>query len=314
MNVGPILRLAAAKLAATAALAALNRTLELGDLPPTLPGQSHDWAWRLGRVRYTTLGDGPPLLLLHSPNACASSYEMRKVFAPLAERFTVYAPDLLGFGKSERPPLEYTGERYADLVTDFLDEVIGRPAVVVASSLGSAYAVVAAVRRPELVDRLVLICPAGDTSSDPTNPTLETVYWALRLPVYGQAAFNAIVSRPSIRHFLGQHFYDPSAVADQLVEQNWATAHQSNARYAPAAFVSGRLNYPLRAYFKRVEQPVLLAWGAEARQTPLDHGRELAALNPHAELRVFERCGLLPHDERADELVPEVLAFGDRSD
>ena len=214
MKAWPILRLVAVKAAATAALAALNRSLELDDLPPTLPGRTHDWAWRLGRVRYTTLGDGPPLLLLHGPNACASSYEMRKLFEPLAERFTVYTPDLLGFGKSERPPLEYTGERYADLVTDFLAEVIGRSTAVVASSLSSVYAVVAAVRRPELVDRLVLICPTGDTTSDPTNPTLETVYWAFRLQVHGQASFNVLISLQSTRYLPEQLFHQRSAITD----------------------------------------------------------------------------------------------------
>lgn len=290
-------------------LVALNRSLELRDLPPTLPGQTHDWPWRLGRVRYTTLGDGPPLVLLHGLNAAASSFEMRKAFEPLARRFRVYAPDLLGFGKSDRPPIEYTGELYVDLVEDFLAEVIGHPCAIVASSLSSCYAVAAAVRRSDLVTRLVLICPTGDTGAVPTDPFLESVYWLFRLPIQGQALFNALASRPSLRYFLGQVYADPAFITDQLVEQNWATAHQPNARYAPAAFLSGRLNYPLRPYFARLRQPTLLAWGAAARSTPVEEGEALRDLNPRAELRVFERCRLLPHDERAEELLATVLPF-----
>ncbi len=96
MKGGTLLKLLAGKAAVTGALAALNCSLALDDLPPTLLGRTHDWNWSVGRVRYTTLGEGPPLLLLHGPNATASSYEMRNVFEPLAERFSVYAPTCLG--------------------------------------------------------------------------------------------------------------------------------------------------------------------------------------------------------------------------
>src|SRR5215207_8427029 len=104
-------------------LALANRALLLDDLPPTLPGAMHDWTWRGWRVRYTTLGQGPPLVLVHSVHAAASSYEMRGIFEPLSQRHTVYAIDLLGFGKSERPDASYTGELYRDLLGAFLGEV-----------------------------------------------------------------------------------------------------------------------------------------------------------------------------------------------
>jgi pimeloyl-ACP methyl ester carboxylesterase len=305
-----LLILLCTKLAATAGLALLNRSLELDDLPPTLPGRMHDWAWRDGRVRYTTLGEGPPVVLLHGLHAAASSFEMRKAFEPLAAERTVYAPDLLGFGKSERPPLHYSGEMYVDLVTDFLAEVVQRPCTLVASSLSSAYAVAAAVRRPDLVDRLVLICPTGDARATPTEALGETAYWFLRLPIQGRAAFNALVSRPSLRYFLERRtFFDPACATEQLVEQHWATSHQPNARFAAAAFIGGRLSFPLRPYFARLTRPTLLAWGANAGFTPVSQAQELLALNSRASLHVFERCGQLPHDERAEEFLAKVGAF-----
>src|SRR3954471_24952414 len=94
--------------AGSAVLAAANRLLLLDDLPPTLPGAMHDWSWQGWRVRYTTMGEGPPLVLVHGIHAAASSFEMRNVFEPLSQRHTVYALDLLGFGKSERPDVPYS--------------------------------------------------------------------------------------------------------------------------------------------------------------------------------------------------------------
>jgi alpha-beta hydrolase superfamily lysophospholipase len=110
----------AATLGVAGGLAVLNRSLLLDDLPPTLPGAMHDWAWRGHRVRYTTLGSGPPVVLLHGIHAAASSFEMRQLFEPLSQIHTVYAMDWLGFGKSQRPNIQYDGHLYADLLADFL--------------------------------------------------------------------------------------------------------------------------------------------------------------------------------------------------
>ena len=145
-------------------LSLVNRLLLLDDLPPTLPGAMDDWSWRGWRVRSTTLGGGPPIVLVHGVHAAASSFEMGGIFEPLSQRHAVYAVDLLGFGKSERPRAPYSGQLYADLIADFIAEVVGGPAVVVGSSLSAAYAVEVARARPELVDRLVLISPTGATA------------------------------------------------------------------------------------------------------------------------------------------------------
>src|SRR4051812_18277831 len=135
------------------ALALANRALLLDDLPPTLPGSMSDWIWRGWRVRYTTLGSGPPLVLVHGLHAAASSFELRNIFEPLSQHHTVYALDLLGFGKSERPDAPYSGAFYRDLLLDFLGEVVKRPSVAIASSLSSGYAVDVARSRPDLIDR-----------------------------------------------------------------------------------------------------------------------------------------------------------------
>ena len=300
----------ATKAVGTIAVAALNRWLRLDDLPPTLPGRNHDWPWKEGRVRYTTLGDGPPLVLLHGIHAAASAFEMRQVFEPLARHFTVHAVDLLGFGKSERPPIHYTGEVYAELVQDFLDQVVRRPASILASSLSAAYAASSAARRPETVERLVLICPTGEAGITSSGLRSELAYWALRAPVHGEALFNGLVSRPSIRRFLERGAYaDPARVTDAVVDQHWATAHQPNARHAPAAFIGRRLNFPLHARLARVKQPTLLVWGREARFTPLAEAAPLRSANPRAQLRVIEDAGMLPHDEQADRFLDIVVPF-----
>jgi pimeloyl-ACP methyl ester carboxylesterase len=282
------------------ALALANWALLLDDLPPTLPGAMHDWTWRGWRVRYTTLGQGPPLVLLHGLHAAASSFELRNVFEPLSRRHAVYAVDLLGFGKSQRPAVPYSAALYRDLLGDFLDEVVGRPAVVVTSSLSAAYAVAVARSAPMLVERLVLISPTGTTSTGPIGRLAGRL---LALPLVGTAGFNLLASRASIEWFLRRVYADPALVDEVVMGQQWATAHQPNARLAPAAFVAGRLDLPLGEGRTPIQAPILVLRGSVPGLGEGATDAELLGLGPAVTIRTIDGAGQLPHDEQPDTVV-----------
>ena len=290
-------------------LAAANRLLLLDDLPPTLPGAMHDWSWQGWRVRYTTMGEGPPLVLVHGVHAAASSFEMRNVFDPLSRRHTVYAVDLLGFGKSERPAAPYTGTLYRDLLGAFLGEVVGRPAVVMASSLSAAYAVGAARSRPSLVAGLVLISPTGTTSTGSVGPVRQIVGVTFGLPLVGSAAFNLLVCEASIRWYLGRAYADRAMVDETLVGQQWATSHQPNARLAPAAFVAGRLDLPWSDDASAVSAPILVLRRTVGGIGTIAGNDELRRLGPNVTIQTIEGTGQLPHDEAPDRVIEIVEAW-----
>ncbi|URD80667.1 alpha/beta hydrolase fold [Musa troglodytarum] len=109
------------------------------------------WKWKEFDVNYLVKGKGPPLLLVHGFGASVGHW--RRNIGVLSECYTVYALDLLGFGASDKPPgFAYTMEGWAQLILDFLDEVIKKPTVLVGNSVGSlAY----------LVRGLVLLNCAG---------------------------------------------------------------------------------------------------------------------------------------------------------
>ena len=281
-------------------LALLNRALLLDDLPPTLPGATHDWTWRGWRVRYTTLGEGPPIVLIHGVHAAASTFEMDKIFEPLARGHTVYALDLIGFGKSERPAAAYSGELYADLVGDFLAEVVREPAIVLGSSLGAAYAVAAAGQRPELVRALILISPTGQTGLGFGGRGFGAL---LGLPLIGSAAFNGLVSRPSIRRYLENVYADTALVDDSLIDQHWAVSHQPNARLALAAFISGQLDLPFERSEGRVRAPILAIRGDHPGLAPVTPDAAFATLGGAVGSRRIDGTGQLPHQEAPDRVV-----------
>jgi pimeloyl-ACP methyl ester carboxylesterase len=305
------LRRAISALVATGAalaggLALVNRALLLDDLPPTLPGAMHDWTWRGWRVRYTEMGDGPPVVLVHGVHAAASSFEMRHIFEPLSRQHQVYAVDLLGFGKSERPAAPYSGQLFADLLAAFLDEVVQRPATLVGSSLSAGFAVAAARARPERVGGLVLLSPTGVTD---VGPLARAFGRLVSVPLIGTAAFNLLVSRASIGSYLRRAYADPSLVDEPLIGQHWATSHQPNARLAPAAFVSGRLDLPFTRSFGSRTAPILAIRGSVPGLGAQASDPELRALSDDVRIETIAGAGQLPHDEAADRVVDAIESW-----
>jgi pimeloyl-ACP methyl ester carboxylesterase len=296
-------------------LAALNRRLEKVGEPARLAGgEERRYYWRGWRLAYWLAGKAgaPPVLLVHGVYAGASSYEFRKNYLALAEDFRVYALDLLGCGLSERPRRQYGPEDVAAQVEDFAREEIGVQTHLISSSLSAALVVPAAVRSPRLFKKLVLVCPTGlGGSLDQYSGRLgETIYNLFRAPILGDSLYHAIVSRRGIRYYLGSMAYhDPKFVTEDLIEDYYRTSHQPGGRYFPAAFVSGKLNLGLEDSWSRVPHKSFVAWGQEARTTPVSQAQQFIRKNPRAELKVFRDAALLPHDERAETFNEETKKF-----
>jgi pimeloyl-ACP methyl ester carboxylesterase len=288
------------------ALAIANRIIERNAQAPfsVLSGESRRYPWTEGDVFYKVKGQGEPLVLVHGIYAGASAFEWRKNMDSLSDHFRVYAPDLLGYGLSDRPPLNYTAQTYVQLLIDFVREAAGgaeRPVSVVASSLSAAYIIRAAFQRPKLFERLALIEPAG-VSELSREPTLAQrgFHQVLRAPVIGTSLYNTIVSRAAIRAYLINNVYlHPQAVTSDLVAYYYTIAHQPGARYAATSFVSGALNIDIAEAFAHLTTPALIVWGKQAKVTPASEAQAFQRLNPAAQIELIDECSMLPHDEQA---------------
>ncbi|HXX76892.1 MAG TPA: alpha/beta fold hydrolase, partial [Ktedonobacteraceae bacterium] len=151
---------------AIGAMALYNKYIEgqVSEPDTVLKGEERRYPWKYGDIFYQVKGarDAKPLLLIHGFGPGASSFQWRKNTDALSEQFRVYTIDLLGFGLSDRPGIDYTPETFSDLISDFLREAIGKPTVVVAHGLTCAYVIAEAYRRPQLFERLVLVSPPVD--------------------------------------------------------------------------------------------------------------------------------------------------------
>lgn len=173
-----------------------------------------------GTLPYFTTGEGPPLLYLHS----AGGVRVSGPLEALARSFTIYMPVMPGFdgtavfdGIASVPDL-------ADLVAEFSREVIGGASDVIGHSFGGWLALWFAVRHPDLIDQLVLECPAGlrvdGKGGLPANPADLPAYLFAHpenLPPADGPPPHAAANQAMLGHYGGAEPFD-HGLAERLGE------------------------------------------------------------------------------------------------
>ncbi len=287
------------------AMALLNKLTitQAGELNTVLTGEERRYPWKFGDIFYQVKGErnAPPLVLVHGMTPGASSYEWRKNVEVLAGQFRVYVLDLLGFGLSDRPAIEYTVEVYTDLIGDFLKEVVSQPAVVVAHGLSSAYIVTCAYRRPQLFAKVVLVASSPTLLQErSTNLVSRVVKVSLRVPVIGEFLFNVLTSRWAIRSYYERRgYHNPGLITDQLVEYIFSSAHQTNGHYPAAMLLSEEVVMDIHEPLARLRPPVAIIWGREDEFSPLEASEAYKLVNPGIETRILDHSSQQLQDEQA---------------
>ena len=244
-----------------------------------------------GDLYYTVAGpeDALPVVLAHDFYSGASSYEYRSVFSRLAQRYRVYAPDWLGFGMSERPPLAFTGEFYATALAGFLRDVVQRPAIVIAHGRAANVSARAASDEPDLFERLALVSPEIDAGMrlDPTAG--QTVVRTAQRASLGMLPYALFSTRPLLRRMALERA--DGAASEDALDHQYASAHQFGGQYALLALMTGELDLPIQNELPLVQPPLLLLAGERDPRRPRDAMEDLAILNPYAELEIIPAAG-----------------------
>lgn len=249
-------------------------------------------------------GVGEPLILLHGFGA--SSFTWRRVVEELAPSYRLVAPDLHGFGYSERPrdAAAYTVEGQLALVLGVMDRLGISSAHVAGHSYGGALAIHLAWRHPERVRSLVLVDSAGVD-----YPWKRRHVGAVSRPVATVFVRALGLSRQKVRAGLERSIFDDRLVTPELVE-----AYFERLRIEGVGTAYWGLSKPTREprlEFEAAELdlPVLLVWGAEDTLVGPEVGRRAADLLPRAEYVELPETGHLPPEERPVELARRIAEF-----
>ena len=278
-------------------------------------GRGHRYAWRHGEIAFQRLGEGAPVLLLHSFGPGHDSGEWRTVGEHLAESYEVFAPDLPGWGRSDKEPVFYDAEVYIQMIGDFLEDVVRSRAILVAAGPSGSYAVQVAADQPETVRALALVAPTG-IGWGGEDPDLKDalLHRVLKLPVLGTSTLNLLTSHAAIaRHLRREVFAAPDRVDAGLIEHHYQSCHQPGSHLALAAHLSGFLNHSCHEALRRLDGPVALIWGRQSVSPPLTAADLWLRELPEADIEVLEDCGTLPHLETAHRFARVLESFLDRA-
>jgi pimeloyl-ACP methyl ester carboxylesterase len=295
---------------AAAAVVALWHMIDTPQpLESMLPGEARIYRWKRGHIFYKVLGavDAPPLVLLHKPGISASAYEMRQIMKPLAQWYRVYAPDLLGFGLSDRPRTDYSPEVYTALCRDFLTDEVKQPAIVLASGLSCNYAVAAAAGSPELCKGLVLLSPTALFTGGKRNKQglRSELVRLIQVPMVGSMLYPLLSTRSALRYELERA--NAHYMASEL-DHLYATTHQLGAQYAPMALLAGKLAQDASRQFEMLQQPTLIVWGTHALNDSryLASQQHLAARPAQVQVVLVQDSGISVQEERPEAVIANV--------
>ena len=299
-----------------------ERSFQEHTLPEPRLGHDRLWYWRGWRIRYTYLRPQTPvphpipLLLVHGFGS--SLIHWRQNLQPLSQTHPVYALDLLGFGASQKTGAPYSPLFFAELLADFGQLIIQRPAIFIGNSLGSVISLTAAHRYPDRVKGLVLInlpdaSVCAKTLPPPTSPSPRLLRWGQTLltaiftsPLVINPLLAIVRSPAMVYSALRSGYEDPRWVDAELQASIGDPAHDRYAALTLRCLTRGMGNVApsdrARSILPTLKTPLLLIWGKNDRIVPPFLAPRCAALNPQIHLVEMEGVGHFPQDECSDRV------------
>ena len=243
------------------------------------------------RVHYFVGGKGTPLLLIHGLGARSEDWTP-EMPAYAKNGFRVYAIDLLGCGRTDRPDIAYTIGEQVDLIQGFLSALHVEKAEVMGWSMGGWVALEFALQHPQRVNRLVAMDSAGlkfetDLTPDILEPTNVSQLERLEMVL------------------MAHKYYIPEFVQRDLLrtmERNRVVVHRTlESLLREEGDFAGRLG--------QLQMPVLLVWGQQDELLPPSVGKQMHDAIPQSVLELYAGCGHMGPATCADRMVPRVMDF-----
>ena len=230
----------------------------------------------------------------------SSWYALSPLLPLLARRFRCVAVDLPGYGNSERLPERTTIVRYVELLAKLLQELTDSPAVLVGHSMGGMISVALALRYPQLVDRMVLLCPtiSGQLSTY-INAVISPITMFERFPIANRfvAVIEPSVLRITDRIMRPASFAERTEISQADYERLRADARRPDEGRVRAECYWAMRHSDLRGRLGQLATPGLVIWGAEDNTVPLRDAGVVADEWPGVDLRIVPKAGHWPHFE-----------------
>lgn len=248
------------------------------------------------KIRYLESGNSQKtLVLIHGLGASAERWD--KVIPIFSKNYRVLVPDLIGFGYSDKPLVDYTPEYFSDFLSKFFSLTNTESASVIGSSLGGQVSAEFTLSNPEKVKKLILTSPAG--VMEHSTPALDAYIMAALYP-------NEINAKKAFELMEGSGEEVPEDIVNGFVER----MKLPNAKLAFMSTILGLKNSKLgSSKLESIVTPTLVIWGAIDPVIPIENADIFISKIPNCQLSIMEGCGHTPYVQDPQTFANKSLEF-----
>lgn len=247
------------------------------------------------KIQYVEAGSGPTVILLHGLGGSSVVWNFN--IGPLAEKYHVVVPDQIGFGKSDKPLVNYRIRTYVDFLDQFCKQLKIERATLVGNSMGGWIAAMFTAAFPDRVDKLVLVDAAG--YAPPKDFDMRSLF-----------GLNP-TTREGMKVLVAKVFYNKAFQTDAAIDQSMAVRLAAGDGYTinsiTESIIRGEdfLDHAVRS----IKRPTLIVWGRQDGLVPLADGERFNKDIAGSKMIVIDQCGHVPNAEKPGEFNAALLKF-----
>ena len=237
-------------------------------------------------------------------------YEWNELISGLSENHTVYAIDLLGCGRSDKPNLTYTNFLYVQLISDFIKNIIGHKTDVIVTGDSAPLVVTACNNDETLFNKVIMINPTSlyRLNEIPSKRT-KTLKLLIETPILGTLLYNLYALKTNVEDkFVENYFFNPFKVTDTHINTYYESSNLGNAKYLFASLKGRYTNMNILHSLKNINHSLFIIGGAKEDdiKTTIDN---YSYYNPSIESYIIPKTKHLPQLESPKELLEQVEIF-----
>ncbi|MEO0015140.1 MAG: hypothetical protein RLZZ535_3529 [Cyanobacteriota bacterium] len=242
------------------------------------------------KIRYWQQGEGEPIILLHGGNSCIEIWSFN--INQLAQHYRVYAFDMVGAGRSDKPVADYSLDYQVGFLRRFMDALnITRPTLM-GNSMGGAIALKFAIQFPERVNKLILV------SSFALGREID--FFKRFLAIFPAIAYLSKPSRQGAKAVLNSCVYDAKSLPSEWIELSYEFFKLPGKKRVIVSMIKTHFNFwglrnevfePIVTQLKNITAPTLIFWGKQDKVIPAKHANIAAEQIPNSYLHIFDCCG-----------------------
>jgi len=251
------------------------------------------------KIVYYDVGSGPVVVLVHGFGSQAR-FDWGNVIVPLSKTHRVLAMDLIGFGGSDKPLVDYSVQTWVDFLGEFLRTEHIHEFTLAGESLGGWISAL------YTIEALAPENTGPHALPKPSRLILEDAAGMMPLPA-GEHPY-PVPGTLADAHSVAIVFHDKSRVTDEFVRENFAIKLKANDGFTERSFWGNpkTAEETVKDRLDKITIPTLVVWGGSDELIPLEQGRAYAAGIKGAKLVIIPECGHGPSIEKPKEFLAAV--------